>query len=234
MAIIPQVITEDRASGGQVIDGSLKFSNVTDTYLTRVIGSESDARIATLSVWIKRTYLDSDDVWIYMRTNSNTSLYFDGSTKTIKGNLRGTSGTNYFWNTDAVFRDTSGWYHIVAAWDTNQATESNRLKIYVNGVLQTLSGSICPQNTDQFAAGTFQIGVDNDGNSEGDYYMSNHYWIAGQQLDASDFGFTDPLTNTWRPKSILAHMGLMVSISQWMETHPLEKISQVMETTGHQ
>ena len=34
---------------------------------------------------------------------------------------------------DAVFRDVSAWYHIVYAIDTTQATESNRIKLYVNG-----------------------------------------------------------------------------------------------------
>ena len=33
-----------------------------------------------------------------------------------------------------------------------------------------------------------------------DYYLSNFYCISGQVLDPSYFGFTDPLTNTWRPK----------------------------------
>jgi hypothetical protein len=37
----------------------------------------------------------------------------------------------------AKYRDPSAWYHIVVAVDTTQATSSNRIKIYVNGVQVT-------------------------------------------------------------------------------------------------
>ena len=39
--------------------------------------------------------------------------------------------------TNRLFRDVSAWYHIVLAVDTTQGTESNRVKIYVNGVQET-------------------------------------------------------------------------------------------------
>ena len=34
--------------------------------------------------------------------------------------------------------------------------------------------------------------------------MSQVYFIDGQQLGPENFGFTDPLTNTWRPKKYTA------------------------------
>jgi len=72
----------------------------------------------------------------------------------------GTNGSNYFlfyltsgdvirceeivggaatWNvvTTPVYRDPSAWYHIVMAFDSPQATSSNRIKLYVNGVQVT-------------------------------------------------------------------------------------------------
>ena len=39
--------------------------------------------------------------------------------------------------TNRKFRDVGAWYHVVAAMDTTQGTASNRLKMYVNGVLMT-------------------------------------------------------------------------------------------------
>ena len=42
-------------------------------------------------------------------------------------------------------------------------------------------------------------------NNDNNYYdgsMSQLYMIDGQALDVSYFGFTDPLTNTWRPKKL--------------------------------
>ena len=38
---------------------------------------------------------------------------------------------------DRLFRDPTAWYHVVVAWDTTQATDTNRYKIYVNGVQET-------------------------------------------------------------------------------------------------
>ena len=42
--VIPQVITSDRASGAQVIDGSLKFDNSKTTNLSRTPGSEGNRK----------------------------------------------------------------------------------------------------------------------------------------------------------------------------------------------
>jgi hypothetical protein len=39
--------------------------------------------------------------------------------------------------TSRVFRDVSAWYHVVAVLDTTQATSTDRIKIYVNGVQET-------------------------------------------------------------------------------------------------
>jgi hypothetical protein len=36
----------------------------------------------------------------------------------------------------------------------------------------------------------------------GEFYMSQVYFIDGQALDPSYFGYTDALTNTWRPKKL--------------------------------
>jgi hypothetical protein len=39
--------------------------------------------------------------------------------------------------TSQVFRDVSGWYHIIIVFDTGSATASERMKIYVNGARVT-------------------------------------------------------------------------------------------------
>ena len=54
-----QTITEDRASGAQVIDGSLKFDSEKSTHLTRTPSSAGNRRTWTWSGWVKRTALQS-------------------------------------------------------------------------------------------------------------------------------------------------------------------------------
>ena len=39
--------------------------------------------------------------------------------------------------TTRIFRDCSAWYHIVAVWDSANATPGDRMKLYVNGVEET-------------------------------------------------------------------------------------------------
>jgi hypothetical protein len=47
------------------------------------------------------------------------------------------ASTNYILQTNRTLRDTSGWYHLVVSTDTTQATASDRIKMYVNGVQET-------------------------------------------------------------------------------------------------
>ena len=105
--------------------------------------------------------------------------------------------------TTALFRDTSAWYHIVLAVNTDDSTASDRIKIYVNGSRITDFAT----STSPSSGATAQVNntVQHEiGNSSTNTYLSGHlsqtYFIDGQQLDASYFGYTDPLTNTWRPK----------------------------------
>jgi hypothetical protein len=45
-----------------------------------------------------------------------------------------TASSNYGrLTTNQSFRDVSAWYHIVVAFDSTQATASDRIKIYLNG-----------------------------------------------------------------------------------------------------
>ena len=54
MAGIPQVITEDRASGAQFIDGSLKFSSDKLQYLNRTPSTAGNRGKWTWSCWCKQ------------------------------------------------------------------------------------------------------------------------------------------------------------------------------------
>ncbi len=51
--IIPQVITPSKASGAQVINGSLKFDSGSNQYLSRTPGSAGNRNTWTWSGWVK-------------------------------------------------------------------------------------------------------------------------------------------------------------------------------------
>ena len=93
--------------------------------------------------------------------------------------------------------DTNGWYHLVVRHDENA---SPKAKLYINGQLQVLASNLST-STGINNNIEHRIGheVYND-RKPFDGAMSQCYFIDGQSLGPENFGFTDPLTNTWKPK----------------------------------
>ena len=204
MAIIPQIITEDRASGAQVIDGSLKFDGDLAYYLTKTLSSVGDQRTFTFSCWCKRSRFGTHSAHFFLVLVMVTFLNLHLETIIdLKLIPQMEVLIVRIYSQLQIFRDTS-WYHIVIAFDTTQVTSTNRVKFYVNNTqitdfdLNTYPG----QDVDTSVNDNVQhiIGNQVANTRYFDGMISNVYMIDGQQLDPSYFGFTDPLTNTWRPK----------------------------------
>jgi hypothetical protein len=192
--------------GGYNLTKSLRFRASASAHLSRsYAGGAGNTTTFTVSVWAKRGQLGSVNATQYLfsgGTGANCNLGFGlvGDADALGGNLRGTGGTNYFYGTSAVFRDPSAWYHIVLAVDTTQATASNRVKLYVNGVLQTLGTANYPtQNLVLLDTGTRYLSAYSNTLYFFDGYFSQYYFIDGQQLTASSFGSTNATTGVWQP-----------------------------------
>ena len=54
---IPQVITPSKASGAQIIDGSLKFDKNKTQHLKKTFGSEGNRNVWTWSSWAKEALM---------------------------------------------------------------------------------------------------------------------------------------------------------------------------------
>jgi len=206
---IPQIITEDRASGALIVDGSLRFDSGKSQYLSRTPSSSGNQTTWTWSGWIKRIKTGEQGRIFNVGSSSGspvqTAVYFTTSDTLQIEQYQG-SGTNYYYATSsAVYRDTSSWMHIVAVWDTNNSTSTDTLRLYVNGQrITSLSASAFP--TSGFAGqinttNTHYLGTASNGLAFTGQ-LTNLYFIDGQALDASYFGYTDALTNTWRPKKL--------------------------------
>ena len=131
--VIPQVVTSDRASGNQVIDGSLKFDSDIKNYLSRTPSSTGDVDKWTWAGWVKRASFGSHtDFFSAVQNGTNaTIIQFDNNDKLDFENFVGNSDKGRKITTQ-VFRDT-GWYHIVVVYDSANATADDRIKLYVNG-----------------------------------------------------------------------------------------------------
>jgi hypothetical protein len=122
--------------------------------------------------------------------------------------------TNFLITTQ-VFRDPSAWYHFVVAFDSTQATASNRIKMYVNGVqitnFSTDNRASITQNGDyginQAALHTIGYQSVAFGSNYLDGYLTEINFIDGQALDPTSFGEFDADTGVWKPLSYSGSYG---------------------------
>ena len=198
MAVLPTGIGP--VTGGYQIERSLRFNSADSAYLNRTPASATNRKTWTWSGWVKRGSLGSYQN--FMRAGSTLIRFTNTDTIQFESN-----STNVV--TSAVFRDPSAWYHISFTIDTTQATSSNRTKIYVNGVLQTLTGSYVTQNVDTDVNNTTQhnIGASVAPNEFLNGYMTEINFVDGQALTPSSFGETDSNTGVWKPKAYTGTYG---------------------------
>ena len=199
------------------IENSLRLNYADVALLADTTGSAGSDRIFTFSFWTKRsTISDSDgqsDNFIFVCStgtfNDNNWLGLQFMSTDLLRCTTWEGDTDI--RTTGVFRDPSAWYHIVLSVDTTQSTASNRLKIYVNGSLASLSQADYPdQNHDYDGVGTsgadFIIGT--SVNATPAYYDHLHGYLAdfafvdGTAYAASDFGETDEDSGIWKPKAL--------------------------------
>ena len=198
--------------GGYFINNSLRFRSSASAYLNRTNGTPTSGSIFTHSFWVKRGTLGANQSLIAGQRPTNFDrIYFEtGNTLFYQWN-DGTSNLAYV-QTTQVFRDPSAWYHIVVATDTTQATASNRVKIYINGVQVTaLTETTYPtQNSTSYFntnAVTLNIGRSTNASMYFDGYMAEVNFIDGQALTPSSFGETNSLTGQWIAKKYLGTYG---------------------------
>ena len=203
---IPQVITPSKATGAQVIDGSLGFSG-TDQKLERTPGSAGNQQTWTWSSWVKINPGQNNSVFS-VHTGASDRLHLRiGSSYAILA--QNTGSWDFDIRSNAKFRDNE-WYHFVCVADFTNSTQNDRAILYVNGERLTLGTNTLPSNTTTNtivnATKAHYIGESRSG-TDFEGRMSQVYLIDGQALDPSYFGFTDPLTNTWKPKKYTGTFG---------------------------
>ena len=208
-------ITDDRALGGSAIERSLRFDNGSSARLTRTIGSTSNRRTFTYSWWLKRT-MNSTEQYVWYVGSSGGTPYLDARFEANGHQLQiqdYTPSRPIRFITNRQFRDCSSWYHFVFAVDTTQGTNTNRAKLYVNGVQETsFSTETYPdQNYDSSAnvSGHIQVWGTNKASTSNDLdgYLAEVHFVDGQQLTPSSFGYTDDVTGIWRPKKYVGTHG---------------------------
>jgi len=191
---------------GYDVANSLRFDDGSSDYLTFTPSGNGNRKVFTVSVWVKRANLGINSNII----GSSDSGFGNGFFIQFQSgdNLRvGFQDPNQLKATNRVFRDVSAWYNIVVAVDVTQSSNSDKIKIYVNGVQET---SFSTDNTitdaDKNWNNTQAHSVGRSGAYNSQYfdgYLAEVVNIDGQQLAADQFGeFDEDSPNIWKPKDV--------------------------------
>ena len=184
--------------------------------LDRTIQSGGSATKWTFACWFKRSQVGTTS-W----QNSNNRAHFFAPYRNGPNNgpsvmIIDSDDKFWFYDETAIslkthrrFRDCSAWMHLVVAVDTSQGTDTNRVKIYFNGVQET------EFTTSTYPSQDFESGWNkNQQHSIGRYaypgstsgaltrmggYLAEVYFIDNQQLTPSSFGETNADTGEFVP-----------------------------------
>ena len=188
-------------SSGYQIERSLRFNSADSAYLSRTLGTPTNANIWTYSFWVKRSALGLVGLLGVVAGSGDTN---NVAIRFVSEQLSIVGGTTVWRITTQVFRDVSAWYHILISVDTTLSTANNRIRIYANGTEITAFATLNnpTQNTPiavNTASAPMQIGAYNTG-SFFNGYLTEINFIDGQALTPSSFGETNPVTGVWGPK----------------------------------
>jgi len=184
------------------------------TELTKTYTSNGNRRTMTFSFWFKRSSGLGANQYLHSIYDASSGYQSDIRLRTtdfLRMYSTDTAGSTALdIQTNRKFRDTNAWYHVVFAVDTTQATDTDRLKLWVNGVQETSFSYVSypAQNTDLRWNGNNNAdtgGVNYIGSiNSGQYFdglMTHFHFIDGTAYDASYFGETDATTGIWKPKT---------------------------------
>jgi len=200
------------STGGYQIERSLRFNSADSAYLTRTPSVEGNRKTWTWSGWVKKSVFASQQG--LFGSSGSTDIYLDGGDSTIGFDFYDASYNRTVRYTAAVYRDPSAWYHVVLALDTTQATDSNRIKLYINGVQISLStaavGTWPAQNAEGFINSTQVHSIGRRQSLQSSYfsgYLADVHFIDGSALTPSSFGENDTDTGVWKPKAYTGSYG---------------------------
>ena len=207
--MLPTIATGNVGSalaGEYEVANSLRFNDDSSDTLSRTPSSSGNRKTFTLSFWYKRGNIVANTlISSSLDGNNFGGIDIDNNSRKFQFFTFQGGSTTINLITTRVFRDVSAWYHILIAVDTTQGTDTNRVKLYINGVQETaFDTSVYPsQNLDTIfnvSSYAHRIGVNNDNNGRYlDGYLAEVVNVDGLQLDATSFGEFDEDTGIWKP-----------------------------------
>jgi len=208
-------------SSAYQISRSLRFNASDSAYLSRAFSSAGNRKKWCYSAWVKRAALSANQ-WLFTVEQASTQQRFgiNSSDKLTWIFQQGESAVT----TTAVFRDPSAFYHIVLVSDTDNADQTLRIRIFVNGVAQATGiegfAARWPTSGELWAINnniTHNIGRFTDTANPAiysNYYLAETWFLDGvtpgtttrtvngvTETILTDFGEFDATTGVWNPKA---------------------------------
>tara|TARA_R110001592_G_scaffold62954_1_gene192719 strand:- start:1079 stop:2476 length:1398 start_codon:yes stop_codon:yes gene_type:complete len=190
-------------SGGFDVANSLMFNSADSAYLSRSQGTATLAYKYTLSMWIKRSKLNSEMYLTGVSSGTVIELMKFPANNTLEWYNRDAASNVSVAVTSNVFQDTSAWMHLVFSYDSSQSTPATQKKLYINGVNQTFASNVGLATNAvpglNLSGANIKVGAEY---SPGYYYggyMSEVNFIDGQALAADSFGEFDEDSGIWKP-----------------------------------
>ena len=204
------ILPGNSATGDYDVANSLRFNSGDSPYLTRTISSGSDMTKFTFSFWCKRSTIGGDQRIYSNQVTTSKEIYIrfnNNNTFTVYHQAGGSDVLSF--DTNAVFRDVSAWYHFHFVMDSTQSTESDRFKMHVNGVQITDFNSPVYPSSNEAAAflntnEKSNIGYrDGSGGQHFDGYLTEVVLLQGVAEPYTSFGeFDEDSPTIWKPKDV--------------------------------
>lgn len=192
------------ASGqqGYFLNRSVRFRSSAQAYFSRTPAASGNTQIFTWNFWVKRGQLSAYQDMYFTNAGGGTFASISwtaNNTLTITSVNASVAQCELI--TSAVYRDCSAWYMLTFAVDTTQATASNRVKVYVNGVQVTAfaTATYPAQNYNFQMNNTLVQNIGRPATYPSDFYMAEVNFIDGQALTPTSFGAFNVLTGIWQP-----------------------------------
>jgi len=186
------------------VANSCRFNSASSDSMTRDNGTPTDLKKFSISLWHKRAEMpDNKYLIVGFDTEDNRALLQFSSDQLLFQNQTGGSN-NTIIKSNAKFRDPSAWYHFCVIVDTTQGTDTNRVKMYVNGSQVTsLASSTYPSvNADMEltdSANSILLNQKGDGSDFNSGYYSEVVVLDGTAASITDFGEFDEDSGIWKP-----------------------------------
>ena len=206
---MPLILGANSVRGAAVhqIAQSIRFNDDDSPALNKTYSGAGSRVKFTYSCWLKVATTDTGSGFPLFNGGTGTSDTTWSGVAYYQGMIYA-QGYNTNWRiTTRKLRDPAAWYHIVYVWDTGQVADTERIKIFINGVRETEFSTLNHPAKDAQSginqAAQHSIGYQSRtvGYVYADAYMTEMVFIDGQALDPSSFAEYNE-NGIWVPKDV--------------------------------